>query len=291
MGIMVTIKDVLQQGTRQLSQAGLANARLDAQVLLGHVLGVERATLYAYPERTLSPEQEERFRLLLERRAHAEPVAYLVGHKEFYGRDFLVDQRVLIPRPETELLVEVALRHIQRKFAEGMQPLVADVATGSGAIPITLALEESRLPYLYASDISSDALAVAYLNCQHHHVEQRVHLLQGDLLAPLPEAVDVLTANLPYVGTDEMESLDPDVRAHEPHLALFSGPHGLDLLQRFCKEARQSGKLKSGAVVLLEIGYQQSESLTRLLHDLWPQATVATLKDYAGWDRVLQVLL
>ena len=288
---MVTIKDALQQGTMQLSQAGLSNARLDAQVLLGHVLDVERATLYAYPERVLSAEQEERFRLLIERRTRAEPVAYLIGHKEFYGRDFLVDQRVLIPRPETELLVEVALQHIQRKFAEGMQPLVADIATGSGAIPITLALEEPRLPYLYASDISPDALAVAHLNCQHYHVEQRVRLLQGDLLAPLPEPVDILTANLPYVGTNEMEGLAPDVVAHEPHLALFSGPHGLDLLQRFCKNARQSDMLKSGAVVLLEIGYQQSESLTRLLHDLWPQATVTTLKDYAGWDRVLQVLL
>lgn len=133
--VMVTIKDAIQQGTAQLSQAGLPNARLDAQVLLGHVLGVERATLYAYPERVLSAEQEERFRLLIERRTRAEPVAYLIGHKEFYGRDFLVDQRVLIPRPETELLVEAALQHIQRKFAEGMQPQVADIATGSGARP------------------------------------------------------------------------------------------------------------------------------------------------------------
>lgn len=294
---MTTIKDALENGASLLAQAREqeqsegSDPRLDAQVLLGHVLNVERATLYAHPERLLSVEQEQQFYRLLFQRERGEPVAYLVGHKEFFGLDFLVDRRVLIPRPETELLVEAALSAIRSMLAGGFIPLVADIGTGSGAIPITLAVKEPRLPYLYASDISADALEVARLNCQRHAVEQRVRLLQGDLLAPLPEAVDVLTANLPYVGTEEMDALTPDVSAYEPHLALFSGPRGLDLLYRFFTEAQKSAKLKEHAVLLLEIGYQQRETLRRLVSEQWPAALVTFEKDYSGWDRLLRVTL
>ncbi len=288
---MTTVKDALEQGTHILAEAGLHQARLDAQVLLCHVLGVERAALYAHPERQLTGEQEQQFQQFLARRAKGEPAAHLVGHKEFYGLDFLVDSRVLIPRPETELLVENALLVLQEVLEAGRTPVVADIGTGSGVIPVTLAVEEPRLPYLYAVDISEDALAVARLNCRRHHVEQRIRLLQGDLLAPVPEPVDLLTANLPYVGRDEMDLLTPDVQAYEPHLALFSGTHGLDLLQRFFQEVQQPGILKEKAVLLLEIGYRQREPLTSLLRDTWPRATVTFSKDYAGWDRVLQVNL
>lgn len=304
MKIMMTISNALEQGTHLLTKAGSVRdeitsaassasrlARLDTQVLLSHVLHVDRSVLFAYPERLLSPEQEQQFLALIERRKHGEPVAYLVGHQEFYGRDFVVDKRVLIPRPETELLVEVALRACRGMLAAGRTPLVADIGTGSGIIPITLAIEEPRLPYLYASDISSEALDVAYLNCQRHHVEKRVRLLQGDLLAPVPEPIDVVTANLPYVGTNEMDILEPDVRDYEPHLALFSGPNGLGLLRRFFTEAQQSGKLNNGAVLVFEIGYSQRDPLAHLLQELWPQAQVVFIKDYAGWDRVLQLTL
>ncbi len=251
----------------------------------------ERSTLYAYPERELTPAQEQHYLALIERRAQDEPVAYLVGHKEFYGLDLIVDSRVLIPRPETELLVETALQVCRQKIAAGSTPIVADIGTGSGAIPIALAVHEPRLPYLYAIDISSDALAVAALNCQLHHVQQRVRLLQGDLIAPLPEPVDVLTANLPYVGTNETALLTPDVHDYEPHLALFSGPDGLDLIERFLTSVAKSTKLKAEAVVILEIGYQQRERLSQMIYTLWPQARLSVYKDYAGWDRVLQVNL
>ncbi len=265
--------------------------RLDAQILLAYVLHVERSTLYAYPERELTPLQEQQYLVLIERRAQGEPVAYLTGHKEFYGLDFLIDRRVLIPRPETELLVETALQVCRQKIAAGYVPIVADIGTGSGAIPIALAVNEPRLSYLYATDISNDALAVAALNCQRHHVEARVLLLQGDLIAPLPEPVDVLTANLPYVGTNETDLLTPDVYDYEPHLALFSGPDGLDIIERFLKDVATSTKLKAEAVILLEIGYQQRERLSQVVNKLWPLSKVSLYKDYAGWDRVLQVEL
>lgn len=288
---MITSGEAVARGTQLLKEVGLPTPRLDAQLLAGHILGIERAMLYAYPEREMSPEQEQAFFDLIERRGHGEPVAYLLGHKEFYGRDFLVDRRVLIPRPETELLVEAALAVIQQKIAAGQMPLVADIGTGSGAIAITLAVEEPSLPYLYACDISPQALEVALLNSQRHHVEQRVSLQQGDLLAAIPEPVDILIANLPYVGTEEMALLAPDVRAYEPHLALFSGPYGLGLLQRFCQETQQSGMLKSGGVMLLEIGYQQRTPLTQSIYELWPHATIAYEKDYGGWDRLLQIAI
>ena len=288
---MTTIHQALEQATLSLIQADQTNARLDAQVLLSHILRVERSFLYAYPEHVLTPEQEQHYQTLIERRSRGEPIAYLTGHKEFYGLDFLIDKRVLIPRPETELLVEAALNACRKMFDAGRTPIVADIGTGSGAIPVTLAVLEPRLPYLYASDISTDAIDVAHLNCLRHHVEDRVRLLHVDLLAPLPEPVDILTANLPYVGTDELDELPLDVRAYEPHLALFSGPLGLDLMLRFFQEVKRSQKLKERAMLLLEIGYRQREALTSMLQKIWPHASLTFTKDFAGWNRVLQVTL
>jgi release factor glutamine methyltransferase len=286
---MTTTQGALAQATEQLAKVGLPTPRLDAQVLLAHVLDVDRVALLTYPERSLTSEQAEQFRQLVERRARREPVAYLTGHKEFYGLDFLVDSRVLIPRPETEMLVEAALRAIRARLDVGQTPLVADIGSGSGAIPVALAVTEPRLPYLYAVDISNDALEVARLNCQRHHVSDRVRLLHGDLLAPLPEPVDIVIANLPYVGTEEAALLSPAVIAYEPHLALFSGERGLDLLNRFFTESRQSDKLQAHAVLLLEIGYNQCEPLTTIIQTLWPQALLTVKKDYEGWDRLLTV--
>lgn len=288
---MTTVREALQKGAQELAAADLQGVRLDAQVLLSSILGFERAQLYAYPDYELSEEQERKYRVLLARRAQHEPIAYILGSKEFYGLDFFVDSRVLIPRPETELLVEAALAHIQSRLSAGQLPVVADIGTGSGAIPIAIAVEEPRLPYLFACDISAAALEVAHMNCERHHVSERVRLLQGDLLAPLPEPVDLLLANLPYVGTRETDSMTPDVLSYEPHPALFSGPDGLDLLLRLCTDAKKSAILKKGGAMLLEIGYQQCKLLTRALHVLWPQAIVTCKKDYAGWDRLVEVII
>lgn len=288
---MTTIRSALEQGTRRLAQAGISGPRLDAQVLLRTALQVDAVTLYAHPERELTSSEEQQYSAWIEQRSKGKPVAYIIGHKEFYGLDFLVDSRVLIPRPETELLVEKALQAIQAFFSAGRVPVVADIGTGSGAIPVTLAVQEPRLPCVYAVDISAAALEVARVNCQLHHVELRVHLLQGDLFAPLPEPVDVLTANLPYVGTSEQEAMSQDVVDYEPHLALFSGPNGLDLLYRFFESIFASSLLKKGSILLLEIGYQQNAALTQLLQAHWPHAQISFFKDYAGWDRLMQVIL
>lgn len=296
---MTTIQTALEQGIQLLSRSDKATrgaaqagtARLDAQLLLAHILGTDRSALYADPERVLTPEQVQQYQALLERRAWGEPVAYLTGHKEFFGLDFLVDRRVLIPRPETELLVEGAMRVCRERLDAGRLPVVADIGTGSGAIPIAIAVNEPGLPYLYASDISEDALAVAALNCRKHHVVGRVRLLHGDLDAPLPEPVDVLTANLPYIGTDEIELKEGDALLYEPRVALFSGAQGLLHIERLFTNLARSSTLLPGAVLLLEIGYAQRERLAHLLETLWPRARVNFIRDYAGWDRVIQVSL
>jgi release factor glutamine methyltransferase len=286
---LTTLQDVLAQGKSMLGYPSARSAQLDAQVLLCYVLGIERAMLYAYPEQEISLLQEKQYFTLIARRKQHEPVAYLTGHKEFYGLDFIVDKRVLIPRPETELLVETALEVIKRSIADGHMPVIADIGTGSGAIPITIAVEEPRLPYIYTTDSSAEALEVARLNCLQHQVTERVRLLQGDLVSLLPEPVDLLLANLPYVGTDEVDGLPLDIRLYEPHQALFSGPGGLDLLHRLGEEVHRCSVLKPAGVLLLEIGYQQRGELTHFLHDLWPSATITCRQDNAGFDRLLQV--
>lgn len=267
-------------------------ARLDAELLLAHVLGWSRARLLA--ERQYVPDEEQRaaFTALVARRAALEPVAYLVGHKEFYGLDFLVDRRVLVPRPETELLVERALvlaDDMSRRRNAEAQPghhshlRVADIGTGSGCIAVTLAvhLPASRI---LAVDVSPDALAVAATNVTRHNVDERVTLLQGDLLAPLVERVDMLVSNPPYTILAE---IDPGVLRHEPHLALDGGLAGLEVYERLLSQAPQ--KLSSDGILLLEIGAWQGAALTALAQQTFPGTRVTLHQDLAGRDRVLEV--
>jgi release factor glutamine methyltransferase len=287
--IVTTLQDALVRAKSMLGGPDVQSAQLDAQVLLCHVLGIERSMLYAYPEREIAAQQERCYLELIARKKQHEPVAYLTGHKEFYGLDFSVDERVLIPRPETELLVESALEMIRHRMAGGHVPIVADIGTGSGAIPIAIAVEEPRLPYLYASDVSCAALQIARLNCQRQHVVERVRLLHGDLVSTLPEPIDLLLANLPYVGTAEIMDIAPDVQLYEPHQALFSGPDGLDLLRRLGEEIHNSDVLKPAGALVLEIGYRQREALTHLFHRFWPDATITCRKDHAGFERILRI--
>ena len=272
-----------------LARVGVESARLDAQILLCFALQIERAVLYAYPERTVDPAQLAFYRALLARRAQHEPIAYITGKKEFYGREFQVNANVLIPRPETELLVELALTSIRLRLAAGQLPVVADIGTGSGAIPVTIAVEEPRLPSLYACDISPLALEVAQNNARLFNVIEHIHFVQGHLATALPVPVDLLLANLPYVGTEEIGIMTRDVLDYEPHLALFSGPDGLDLLSELCTDLYHARRLNPGSELLLEIGYQQGQPLTKIIQGLWPAAIITIKKDYAGFDRLVVV--
>ncbi len=285
---MATIQEALRQARARLRTAEISSADLDAAVLLAHILATDRVTLYSYPARTLTPEQFAAFEALIERRLQREPVAYLIGHKEFMGLDFLVDRRALIPRPETELLVEMALAEVRRRGEASFADLrVADIGTGSGAIAIALAALEPRLPLVYATDISADALALAEENARRLGVAARVRFLQGDLLAPLPEPVNLLLANLPYVALNEQTILAPDVRDYEPHLALFGADDGLGHLRRLLASALPL--LKPGAVLLLEFGYDQRARLAELISSLLPGTQMRFISDYAGWDRLVEI--
>ncbi len=288
-----TVGRALATARQRLKEAGCENARLDAEVLLAHTLGVNRAWLYAHPERRLRPDEAAAFEALVMRRARHEPVAYLVGHKSFYGLDFIVDRRVLIPRPETEVLVEQALevlrwhqaRHEQNGSSRALR--VADVGTGCGAIAVTLAVKCPDLR-VYAIDVSEDALAVAEQNVRRHGVEDRVVLLQGDLLTPLSEPVELIVANLPYIPATDWPTLAPDITEYEPRVALDGGPDGLAVIERLLAQA--SAWLLPRGVILLEIGRDQGDPVRQRALRHFPWAQVDVLSDYAGLDRIVRIM-
>lgn len=270
---------------------GEESVALDAQLLLAHVTGRSRAHVLAYPELPLSPDEAARYAALVARRAAHEPVAYLTGHREFMGLDFLTDARALIPRPETELLVEAALAEVRARLAEAAvsTPIVADIGTGSGAIAVSLARLEPRLRTIYATDISADALALAQENAQRLGVAQRTHFLEGDLLTPLPEPVDVLLANLPYVAPHDESILADDVRRYEPTRALYGDDDGLGHLRRLFIQAPE--RLRPGAAILLEFGYDQRVAVEAMARTTFPFADIRIGADYAGWDRIAVIHL
>jgi release factor glutamine methyltransferase len=291
-----TIAQALAWATHDL-RATSETPRLDAELLLAHVLGWGRARLLAEGRLVFSEAQAAMFRDLVRRRVALEPVAYLIGHKEFFGIDFLIDRRALMPRPETELLVELALGCARRrKKDEGRKEteraalvvrrssfVVADVGTGSGAIAIALALHLSKAR-IDAIDISPDALALAQQNVERHGLAGRVWLLHGDLLDPLAEPVDMIVSNPPYTILVE---IDAGVRRYEPHQALDGGADGLDVYRRLLRQA--PAKLRPGGAVLLEIGAAQAVAVTELARRAFPDATISVHRDLAGHDRVIVI--
>ena len=272
-----------------------ATPRLDAELLLAYALGWGRARLIAEGRQMVDEDRAAVFRGLVERRAELEPVAYLVGHKEFYGLDFLVDRRVLVPRPETELLVDLALAFARRRTndqrpttsganaARRSSLAIVDVGTGSGCIAAALAAHLADAAIL-AVDSSADALAVARQNVDRHGVADRVRLVQGDLLEPLGEAVDLIVSNPPYTILDQ---IDPGVRRHEPRGALDGGPDGLTIYRRLLAQAPD--KLRPGGALLLEIGATQGADVADLARPHFPNANIRVHKDLAGLDRVVAI--
>ena len=284
-----TLGEALSVATERLRVAGAGEKtpQLDAQVLLAHVTGAGRATVLAYPERALPPEQGAMYAELVARRAEGEPVAYLMGHREFMGLDLLTDRRALIPRPETELLVEAALAEARARLERGETPIAADIGTGSGAIAVALAVLEPRLPRIYATDVSSEALALAAENAARLGVAERITFLRGDLLDPLPRPVDLLLANLPYVAPRASAELPPSVRGYEPALALYGADEGLGHIRRLF--ARAPAHLRPGATLFVEFGYDQRAGVVALAIAVFPRAEVHVGADYAGWDRYVIV--
>lgn len=260
--------------------------------MLGHALGMSRTRLYTEPERSLTSGETERLRRLVRRRLDREPTAYILGCCQFYGIDFRVDPRVLIPRPETELLVEKAVQVARRISYRGRQVTVADIGTGCGAIAVSLAL---ALPQarIYATDISASALWVAGVNCRRHGVEGRVELLQGNLLEPLPEAVDMIVANLPYIKDCEFVDLSPEIREHEPRIALAGGRDGLDKIRELLEQTRGRMCTRRGegpVAFMLEIGQGQGDMVTSLASDYFPEADIELISDLGGVERVVSVM-
>lgn len=280
---MTTIHEVLIDAKARFAAVS-ASPGLDAQLLLAEVLDASRAHVLAHPEQVLTGQQAAAYAQLVTRREAGEPVAYLLGRRAFYDREFRVEPAVLIPRPETEHLLEAALDFVKARAAQGSPVTAAvDVGTGSGALAVTLAAHAPQTR-VWATDISPDALAIARHNAERNSIH--VTFLEGDLLEPLlaqGERVDLVMANLPYIATDDMLGLE--VSRYEPHLALDGGPDGLDLIRRLLIQA--PGAINPGARILLEIGADQGESAVRLARDAFPGCACSVMKDYAGHDRVV----
>lgn len=238
--------------------------------------------MLAHPEWAPGPAQSAAFEALVGRRAAREPIAYLVGEREFYGRALRVDRRALIPRPETELLVGLGIRAIARWRAAGVEPVVVDVGTGSGAIAVTLAAETGAS--VVAIDVSWAALTLAAENAALHGQGDRVRLVRGDLLAGVRAPVHVVVANLPYLPTGRR--LPRDVAAYEPGIALYAGPTGTEVSERLLRQA--VSVLAPGGALVLELDEREQAARLQWLADtLWPTAATEVQRDTGGRERVL----
>jgi release factor glutamine methyltransferase len=273
------LRQHLAEAAAQLTAAGVDKPRLTAELLLAHALGRERSYLYAHPEENLANAAATAFTGLVRRRAEGTPLQYLTGVQEFHGRSFAVSPAVLIPRPETELVVAAALDLLPPDAATR----IVDVGTGSGCIAVTLALERPSAT-LVATDISAAALAVARGNAAA--LGARVEFVQTDLLAAAPGRFDLIVSNPPYIADGDWTGLQREVRDYEPRTALLAGPTGAEVYTRLIPQAHAA--LSPGGWLVLELGYDSAPAVRALLAPGW--TAVATRRDEQGWDRVLTAL-
>lgn len=288
-GNPLSIRNVLSWGAQALRQAGIENGRLDAEVLLRHVLEMEKERLYANTEALMSAGQEAKFRELVLRRARRAPVAYITGHKEFWSLDFVVSPGVLIPRPETELVVEIALQYAG-KLAGRSSVKVLDLGTGSGVISVCLAKEKPAAE-IVAVDISPVALDVARANARRHGVAGRIRFLSGDLFAPvkpLRETFNVIVSNPPYIRTGDLSALAPEIRQWEPMIALDGGADGIEAYRRIIGEGHEY--LAPGGAIVLEIGSDLARAVAELFARSGCYGPASVYQDYAGKDRVIAAM-
>ena len=292
---MATVRELLSSGVDRLRSAGSESPRLDAELLLGAAVGVDRTVLLAHPEAPVGTGSEERYAADLDRRMGGEPVAYIRGVKEFFGLAFTVDRRALIPRPETELIVDLAIREIGDCLAAAPRPpgtpslRVVDVGTGAGTIAVTLGVLLRRRRAIaeveiLATDESGDALALARENAVGHGIADRVRFVEADLLPPVVASpLDVLCANLPYVASEAIAGL-PVAASFEPRSALDGGPDGLSVIARLID--RLPDCLAEDGVALFEIGFDQAEAFAGLALDRLPGWSCLIERDLAGLPRV-----
>lgn len=297
----VTIFEALNKGAEVLKTTqpekhqAPGNPKLDAQVLLSYLIKKPSSYLFAHGEEIISQDVERAYLELIERRAKHEPVAYITGEKEFFGRAFKVTSATLVPRPETELLVERALE------GAGFAPVFADIGTGSGAIAVTLAAQSGG--FVFATDISKDAIEVAKMNAATHGVSERIFFLEGDLLLPFLQDLQAwmrraelkaltIVANLPYISRRQYENLDPDVKNFEPQTALLSGIDGLDHYDRMLQQLKTArASFPAQLKLLMEIDPSQAFSAERLIRHFFPQAKVQIIKDLSNKARILETFI
>ncbi len=280
-----TVLQLLKETTRYFEGKGIPNPRLDAEILLAHTLNLDRVGLYLNFDRPLTREELSSYRGVVLRRAKREPIQYIIGYKEFWSLDLKVGPGVLIPRPETELLVECALRYI----SEREPPLsMLDIGTGCGAISIALAKEMPELR-VWAVDSSVDAIRYARENIERHHVNERIKLFVGRCLEPVKEkqvSFDAIVSNPPYVRSKELSSLQPEIRDFEPIEALDGGEDGLGVIREIVSAS--PGYLKESGRIFIEIGDGEADRVSQLLEDTGTFKDIKILRDLAGIARVVE---
>ncbi len=275
----MNISAAIETAAERLSESGVAQPRREAASLLTFVLKREAVFLIAHPEYELTPDEAAGYQAALERRAEREPFQYITGRQEFYGLEFAVSPDVLIPRPETEILVEAAIRIVSSL----KNPRICEIGVGSGCISVSI-LHAAPHAVGIGIDISEAALAIARANADRHNVAGRLTLLHGDLFAGAADAFDLVVSNPPYVPDEQIDALQAEVRSFEPRTALSGGPGGLGVIERIVNEA--PGNLTAEGVLLMEIGFDQSERVARLF-DTGKWASVELLPDLQGIPRIV----
>jgi release factor glutamine methyltransferase len=264
----MTLGQIYQWTCSTLKSNEIEDYKLESMILLGAALEFSAVDVYNHWNLQLSTEQEAAIQEFIRRRINREPSAYITRHKEFYGLDFYVDNRVLIPRPETELLIDTVIQDIANRSAQLHKGFsIVDVGTGSGAIVISLAVKFPDISF-FAIDNSEDALEVAKINSKRFQVSERISFIHGNLLEPLQESADLILANLPYIESAAIETLAPEIRDFEPINALNGGNEGLTIIQKLLESAEN--KLKPDGSIFLEFGIDQKENLIQLIQNLFP---------------------
>lgn len=290
--IKMKICELLKSGYSKISLVKEA-AFLDIEIVLAHVLGVSKEYLLAHGDGEVSFEDNALFDFYVERLVSGEPIAYITCHKEFYGNDFFVDKRVLVPRPETEMIVENVIGFIEKNVKNGKLKL-ADIGTGSGNIAISIAKHfqdylDDPLDEVFAVDISEDALEVCKINIEQHGLEDKIQALQSDLLEFLEdfEICDIIVANLPYIGEIENRFVEKNVEKFEPNVALFGGNDGLELYKKMFQQVKEkSVKFK---LMIGEFGFAQGEKMRELLSKYFEQDEWGIYEDLSGIERIFVV--